>query len=300
MIVSANTFTQLNQAILDDEGTRKEMVKAIYTVMRDEYDWIYMVQNNAQLPQTVPNLAMHYTVKQDVGGIGGAQFDGSADYGSAGKLKGIINLRRASDLVTGPFLHETMHQWGSMDFLGNNMHWDGSTDACGQIGGSCYDDFDLTNVTTVTLDGKEYPTDKLKIKQQLPPRPETFSNVELYLMGLISAQEAGALWHAIIDWGASGLQYADCCSPGQEYVISHFYYSTMEQAQEYLYGPRIPDYQNSQKDFRALAVMLTPASLTEEEIQWFTDDTVTAADAFKRATGDRATLTFSGVDGHGK
>ena len=73
----------------------------------------------------------------------------------------------------------------------------------------------------------------------------------------------------------------------------------MEQAQEYLYGPRVPDHENSQKEFRGLAVMLTPESLTEQEIQWFADDTLAAADAFKRATGDRATLTFWGVDHHG-
>ena len=180
------------------------------------------------------------------------------------------------------------------------MHWDPASDACGYLGGSCYDAYDLTQVNTQTLGGKEYPMGKLIFKQQLPPRPETYGNVELYLMGLISAAEAGALWAPIVDWQASGYGVGECCSAGQELVISGAHWTPMESAQEYLYGPRVPDHQNSQREFRALAVMLTPDSLTAEQVQWFTDDTIAAAAAFKKATGDRATLTFSGVDGHQK
>jgi hypothetical protein len=55
-------------------------------------------------------------------------------------------------------------------------------------------------------------------------------------------------------------------------------------------GERIPNYLNSQKDFKALIVVLTDETMTDDELSIFSAQAKELEDTFAWGTGYRATL----------
>ncbi len=95
---------------VDDPTT--EVVRAttrFYQLFQDTYDAIAVVPQRSLL---MPYTGVHYTVKNDVGGINSEQYDESATYGSAsGRLRGVeIFPQYFHDNQIST--HETAHQWG--------------------------------------------------------------------------------------------------------------------------------------------------------------------------------------------
>ncbi|AOW08850.1 hypothetical protein [Flavobacterium gilvum] len=95
----------------------------IYPALKDEFDFIIVVMNNADLPQGMPYGEFQH-VKNDTQGIGLDLFDHSSKFGSSGKLQGIYFLYK-NNIDSGPVLHEMFHRWGNWVVPQNfTSHWD--------------------------------------------------------------------------------------------------------------------------------------------------------------------------------
>ena len=138
-IEDSNTFTYitLSQAefaywntpgnTLDNDITDakvKDICKnEIYSVLKDDFDFIIFDMNNIALPDGMP-YGQFSAVKNDVQGIGSYLFNHTAKYGSAGKLKGIYILYK-NNIDLGPVIHEMTHCWANMAVPQNyDLHWD--------------------------------------------------------------------------------------------------------------------------------------------------------------------------------
>lgn len=144
----------------EGQAALKELSALVYTQFRDEFDFITVVMNNEEVPSGMPTG--EYThIKNDVGGIGLNMFDGTANFGSDGKLQGIYFLYKKKYLSTstyGPILHEMAHRWANWVVPGHSAfggHWD----------------------------------PRLGIVGQLNDVAANFAEIELYLMGLMDASE---------------------------------------------------------------------------------------------------------------
>ena len=70
---------------------------------------------------------------------------------------------------------------------------------------------------------------------------------------------------------------------------------TVEEIIEKL-GPRAPDHNKSQKEFKILTLVLTDEPLTEKEWSNFSSQAKEFEDTFSWATGDRATAKLGDLD----
>lgn len=80
-----------------------------YQLFQDTYDALAIVPQRSLL---MPYTGVHYTVKNDVSGIGEETHDDSATYGSAGRLHGVEIFPQffGNNQIS---THEASHQWGS-------------------------------------------------------------------------------------------------------------------------------------------------------------------------------------------
>jgi hypothetical protein len=79
--------------------------------------------NNIDLPAGMP-YGQYTGVKNDIQGIGLYLFDHTANYGSAGKLKGVYFLYK-NNIDVGPVIHEMTHCWANWAVPQNSaLHWD--------------------------------------------------------------------------------------------------------------------------------------------------------------------------------
>lgn len=294
--------------------TEKDMQKILreaYKALPDDYDFVYFICNAESMPCSFAGRS--YRVKFNISGLGYDSFDVSADYGSAGRLKdAIIITSRSSIYSSGPLLHETFHYWGAMD-IGqwrtndegpsvDYAHW-GVSSVNGTVGG-----FDLSTLQR-NVDGnpKKYRAGCSSVVQWGNPNPMTFSEagmsnmyyppLELYMMGLIPASEVEPIHvftgvTAQTDMWDDGTFFAE----GEQIV-------TIEDIIK-KHGPRVPDYTQSQKNFRGLIVVITKDPVADIYWEQIIPDIKNqekqgAPDGdrpnFYQATGGRATLTLSGV-----
>lgn len=297
-------FNEFFDAIYDET-----ICKKIYTKFEDAFDFIFFLYNTSGEEFSYGGFS--YPINRNISGIGRENVDISSRFGTKGKLRNVSHLTiRTSLFSAGPFLHELAHHWGAAYIgqeyatpngtYGTESHW-GTTDINGVLGGFDY------NTLQRNVDGnpKKYKATAqgLQVKgfdgfsQELSSG--YYAPMELYLMGLISANEVPDM-HVFKnvkveeDTGVGGIFYAD---EEITYTIEDF----IEQ-----YGERVPDYQSSQKDFRALVVVVTdkPVSaehwtlierdILKQEMQESTNDKELTN--FWEATGGRATLTISGID----
>jgi hypothetical protein len=253
----------------------------LYSKMNDDFDFVFLIPNtNEQISGS--NVAGYSAgVSNSVKGIGKPIYDNSKYYGSSGRLKSFIWLPKRSSLKNGPSLHEIMHQWanylidsrallydntspsglkeykyGAM----NGSHW-GLSSVGGQLGG-----FDKL---TTNVDGEVN-----KYQGTLSNRPIwwqnanggnsiPYANLELYLMGLISPEE---IIPVKFFYKLSAKNQDEFYNQGKFYSDSVVTFSA-EKIMNNAGSPRIPDYRNSQKEFKALIVMVSPTMPTTDEIQ---------------------------------
>ena len=94
---------------MNDTAELARVTTRFYQLFQDAYDAIAVVPQRSLL---MPYSAVHYTVKNDVTGIGQDVHDYDAPYGSAGRLRGVeIFPQYFGDNLTSS--HEASHQWGS-------------------------------------------------------------------------------------------------------------------------------------------------------------------------------------------
>ncbi|OHT45196.1 hypothetical protein B0A71_18410 [Flavobacterium tructae] len=127
--LSQDDFKYWNSHTINETATvekLKTLCKTeIYPVLKDDFDFIVIVLNNAtSTPPTGMPYGIYQSVKNDTQGIGLSLFDSTKDYGSAGKLQGVYFLY-LNNIQGGPILHEMFHRWANyavpQDYV---YHWD--------------------------------------------------------------------------------------------------------------------------------------------------------------------------------
>ncbi|MBI4557766.1 MAG: hypothetical protein HY706_09290 [Candidatus Hydrogenedentes bacterium] len=220
--------------------------KAFYKYFPDEFDWLVFTHlyNGRSAP-----AGSSSGVKNAVQGIGLSLFNSTATYGSAGRLRSIIQLYFKH---TGPMSHEIFHTWGVFGFqafgmvssVGGGAHWGA-----------------LASATNSTIFG--FPPTLSSLTQNAtgnycgPYGSGRVLGLELYLMGLAPASAIGSYQYV------SNSAYAGFNCGGYEFtgtgigvldgpkIISTF-------------GSRVPAYPD-QNSFRAAVLVVSDRPLMAAE-----------------------------------
>jgi hypothetical protein len=306
-----NEFKEIAEGNKLGTENAKLVTNILYKHFEDAFDFI-TIAGGCVDSVTCNNKARYhgrsFPVKRDVEGIGSELIDYTREYGSDGKLRSVNHYSHLNGLTYGPSLHEIMHAWGNhIEFfqeLGGLAtvgqvcslagHW-GNSNIGGQLGG--WQPQSLKELGGGAYQAKGYSRDEFGgIAQGDNSAP--FSNFELYLMGLIGIDEVG---HDIKI--AQDLTWADQLKGSFEASTIHTV--SMEEVIKRL-GKRSPDHLNSQKDFRAMYVIVSEEPLALNEWGYIDkqihDFQLQASDDFDNdfnfweATQGKATMTFGQTD----
>ena len=287
----------------------KTICKDIYSKFEDAFDFILFLYNTSGEDFAIGGLS--YEINRDIEGIGADKINRSALYGSKGRLKGINHLTlRTSLFSAGPFLHELAHYWGAVDIgqeyalvdgsYRESAHW-GTSDIDGILGGFNY------QTLKRNVDGnpqKYWATSTRAQEWGFDGFSQNLSNgyfapIELYLMGLLPAESVPDM-HVFHDVTLEQETWGD----GTFYAKSESTITMDDFIKKY--GKRKPDYKDSQKDFRALVVVVTDQPVSDEHWALIKEDMLKQEKQgavndkrqtnFWEATGGRATLSLSGID----
>lgn len=300
LMTSSEYSNWINNDGFRDYSLRMPLFNEIYETFPDEYDFIFLVLNEPNIPSNLSYYGMLIGVSNDVEGIGKTMFDYSSDYGSTGKLKAVMQLTGLEYLKYGPSLHELAHQWANsalpthnVDEAGDNLtsypywgHWGftgGSTP--GQLGGFNQSSLIDNGDSSYTVDhfgpfangGNGVP----------------YNELELYLMGFlpISSVTDFDMFTNITSLSVNETTFDLTAT---KTTITPNYLETS-------LGERLPSTTDSQKDFKLLVVVLTDAPLSNEEwdkvdatAEWFSkkEDDGTSLYNFWEATNGVASITI--------
>jgi len=252
---------------------RHNLVKDIYKKYTDDYDFIFLVLNEASIPNGINYYGKYISASNDIQGIGLNVFDFTSDYGSGGKLKGIMQLSGRDFLQSGPALHELMHYWGNFSLdteapqyvsgtsgtsqsVSYKPHW-------GYTGGSSKGQLGGFDQSTLEVDGNNYKVGQFgnfaNGGNSVP-----YTKFELYLMGMISVNEVDNFDMF------KGVNYIKSEGSGDatKYVFTATDRITYTpQSIESQLGARSPNSSSSQKEFKILVVVLTDDPLSSNEWQ---------------------------------
>lgn len=242
---------EYNKFITGD-GDLRLISNKVYEYLTDDFDYIIILSVEDSQPDGL-FFGRSSSISNTVAGLGGNTFDNTASYGSDGRLKNIIYMPRLEYIRNGPFLHEIAHTWANKNFLPTTVggHW-GYAGVGGQLGG--FDE--LVNLGGNSYQGRVNGRDGFGSfangGNAIP-----YSNLELYLMGLISSDALEAVLVAV--------------NPEQGSSFGQFTADAIETytPQEMLAanGARVPNHMNSQKEFRALTVIISKEQLDDERME---------------------------------
>lgn len=242
----------------------------------------------------------HSTVSNDVQGTGVSIMDASAQYGSAGRLKGlnVFPLSSLFDLATRGSNHEVGHQWinflSATTFAGGIPHW-----PKGNVG---------TNVMGISLPGGvggQFPFSFTPnggggyvVGSITQETMAGFNPMELYLMGLVPPSEVGTMF--VLNDQNLSLTPGQVLQPSQ---VTHVAVNDVIAVR----GARVPDSSASQKSFSVASIVLSDQLLDAYAMSFFdwfarraeSTTTMACAEGFSQytckpfhvATGGRATMT---------
>ena len=299
------TSSEYNSWLSNDDfsngGKRHALFQDIYKKFPDKYDFIFLVLNEPSKPSTPSYYGKLIGVSNDIEGLGLNAYDNSAEYGSSGKLKAVMQLTAIDYLKFGPALHELAHNWAnfgiithSVDAPGSNLtsyeylgHWGftgGSTK--GQLGGFKQSSLIEHGNNLYTVE----PFGRFANGGNGIP----YNELELYLMGMIPISSVSNfdMFTDITSWTTSLTAYDFTASTRTTY--------TPQSLEDHL-GQRVPSSGNSQKDFKLLVVVLTDAPLTDDEwnkvdatAEWFSKkgDDGTSLYNFWEATNGVGSITI--------
>jgi len=292
-IVSQSLFNKTSSG--HSAAVDNEITNLLYSHFKDEFDFIMIAANNKECCAEAPYGGLFAQKRNDTKGLGQEIYDNTASAGSDGKLQGVVHFPNRSGLTTGPGLHEILHNWGN-DLIetGYPAHW-GHSNVGGMIGGW------LPNSRTKLSDGsyqargphlKNYWWFNSNGGNTIP-----YSNLELYIMGLIGADEVGLDIKIAQDFN-----WVD--TSNGIFEASSITTLTMDEiiAEK---GPREPDHLTSQKAFRAVYVVVSEAPLTRQEWRqtdrFIYDFQLQGDDGnekynFWEATQGKATMEFDQLD----
>ena len=281
----------------------RDYTSRFYQYFSDAFDFLMFFPHvyREQLDPDAFKGADFASIKNDVKGIGLSNFF-HGDWGSAGRLQGAIYFSEAfynagsiySRLITGPSLHELMHQWANFILPTFNFaHW-GFSSADGVLGGFILD-------TLVDLGGGRYRAADFSYGGY-STNNGFYSPIELYLAGFIPPEEVPDLWVAedgqpVLNEDGEWDFRSFTASRVKKYTIDDIIAE---------HGPRVPDHSQAQKNFRAAVILLVSEDypVTRSELAFLSTDASWFSHAgevesiynnFYEATGGRATITMDGL-----
>ena len=189
-IESRTLFEKTNTNV--NHGQAQALSRRVYEHFHDDFDFIIFASNQSAVPAG-SYYGRFYEAQNKIEGVGKRQFDNTSNFGSQGRLQGVIHLTSTWGLTGGPSLHEITHKWGNdMASVPTEVggHW-GYSNIGGQLGG-------WQPGSLVELGDNKY-------KARNPNTGEfgswgsfanggnglPYSQFELYAMGLIEASEVG-------------------------------------------------------------------------------------------------------------
>lgn len=267
----------------------------IYEKFKDDFDFVVYVLNELLENKKYSYDGRSYPVASNEEGIGTSIYSMSKRYGSDGKLSRILHMPYRYAIKNGPLVHEIAHRWANyaiptIDFRGNDYagHWGvtgGSTP--GQLGGFLQ--------SSLTKEGNRYTVAYCGPNANGGNVP--YNQLELYLMGMIPVEEVEpfSVFRNVSDVECDYATYYAFTSTQEEIY-------TPQRLVEEL-GERKPDYKESQKDFKALFVVVTNEDLTAEEVKLYNDqisefcanEKPEDGHNFYSATGGRGTFTTGDI-----
>ena len=279
--------------------------RAVYASFPDEFDFLIF-----EMQRRVDGgiAGMMRPLGNNVKGIGKPESGPPVQYGSAGKLQGILWLNQFSHAEA----HELMHRWGAPNLTplgfhqclpswetqpGVAAHWGAIGNGMGFLGG-----FDPA--TLVNEGGGQYSVQMFSPAANYLSR---YAPLEMYLAGLAPANEVPPIVVPInADCGTSPYGRTESITADGLQSV------TIAQLQQALGDARNPAYENAQKSFRAGYFVVTDRLLTPAELYLYDKDnrffgdtnTPPDKDSFRALTGGRGTIdtrmirpTSAGVDG---
>jgi hypothetical protein len=235
----------------------KQVTQKFYSYFGDNYDFLAVVY----IPMRNENR-FYMGVQQSVQGIGLQLSNRTAEYGSKGRLLGIVQfpLPTYFDLAGPAASHELGHQW--INFLagsklpqlqGVTPHWPISSLAYGIMGYQA----------TTNAQGLDFPYTFALQKDgsylvQATGKSKTFNDMELYMMGLQPANEVGK--HFIFPNQQRQVKAGDAWTDAIPFTVEDIIKA---------YGPRVPEYGKAQTKFRIATIVVSPALLNPSEMAFF-------------------------------
>lgn len=208
-------------------------------------------------------LGRYWRVRNAVTGIGISPFDGGTEFGSASRLKGVIDVHSlvpgidapGVDAALGLVAHEVAHQWSarvrfrergtgnpSAALLGRDgAHWSYFLDSEASI---------LYGSDWRDLGGGRFVAD---------PSPRRYSALDLYLMGVLDGSEVPSF--SLLAPAAGAPSDATALPAGAGTIISATSVPVSIADIVAVEGPRVPDASASQKVFRAGFAVVTPTGV---------------------------------------
>lgn len=271
---------------------RQALAQRYYDLFPDDLDFLFIAHeyNRADFAGTFT------LVRNDVAGTGQPIQDDSALYGSAGVLRGLITVYNGYLRSFEVLNHEMLHYWAvDLDpslHLGSG-HWgaiERPSSGFGVAGSNgAYDRLEL--VSGSTYRGVDYPETPYGV----------YSDLELYLMGLIAPGDVASPIDALIDPVFQSFDAPVCdpvCGTAYLYTASGIAQVTMADI-ETEQGVRSPAYPASPTDFTGRLVVAYDRLLTPTELAFYDyamreyESASSAHDlTFAAATGDRATIAL--------
>ena len=265
--------------------------RKFYQYFPDEFDFIVLVRAvNLNLSGGGTGIASGGHRRNDILGIGVEVYDYLFDYGSAGRLHGAVQFGSSVlfDYAGTLFLHELNHTWAAylrLPPINADSHWpQHSSLTRGMVGTQFIRQF-------TPLGG-----DLFEIVCPSSDRVQEYSDVELYLMGLIGPGDVSPQYVARDPGMFACTRVVEADVVTIDDLIAQ-------------YGERSPDYTVSRKDFAAATVVYSSDRLlTPAEMAWFNHMAQraeareplptknlyfgrTTANPFYVATGGRGTLS---------
>ena len=239
---------------------RLEIPKKLYQYFKDDFDVIMLISNETSKPATISYYGVNWPLANSVEGIGMSIYSNASYVGSEGKLFSIMHLPYLDAIKFGPTLHEFCHCWansaiptvvsGHWGFCGGNTP--------GQLGGFKQS----TLESNVDGDPNKYTAEPFGANAN-GGNSVPYNELELYLMGMLpidSVQE----FDVFLNVPSESFKYYDDTHKLVTFTSDTHIHYTQASLIDSL-GVRVPDFNHSQKSFKALFVVLSKVPLTEEE-----------------------------------
>lgn len=238
-----------------------DITKLAFTVLPDQYDFFNIVFDRQQIENRY-----HYAVYNVTTGIGLPAFDQRLAHGSTGKLQGVSVFPGATffDGANTGFIHETGHQWVSFlknaSLVSGTPHWSPSTMASGVMGlsipgsgaGGSFD-------CGFTPEGTGLRTKALPVN-----RVQTYSPLDLYLMGLLAAEEVPDQW--VVTDSNFGANWQTLCDG--RLLTTGFERLTIANVVA-VNGSRVPAFANAQRTFRSATIVVSDGLLSADAMSFY-------------------------------